>query len=78
MDLQLEVQKLRKYMEDNMEVFLQSEVADLQKKLKKLLRHFISLTGMYEEQQNVIKKLKKEAIETIGKVIISCLLTQSD
>ena len=78
MDLQLEVQKLRKYMEENVEVFLQSEVADLQKKLKKLLRHFISLTAMYEEQQNVIKKLKKEAIETIGKVIISCLLTQSD
>ena len=78
MDLQLEVQKLRKYMEENMEVFLQSEVTDLQKKLKKLLRHFISLTAMYEEQQNVIKKLKKEAIETIGKVIISCLLTQSD
>ena len=61
-----------------MEVFLQSEITDLQKKLKKLLRHFISLTAMYEEQQNVIKKLKKEAIETIGKVIISCLLTQSD
>ena len=78
MDLQLEVQKLRKYMEDNMEVFLQSEITDLQKKLKKSLRHFISLTGMCEEQQNVIKKLKKEAIETIGKVIISCLLTQSD
>ena len=33
---------------------------------------------MCEEQQNVIKKLKKEEIETIGKVIISCLLTQSD
>ena len=78
MDLQVEIQKLRKYREDNMEVFLQSEVTDLQKKLKKLLRHFISLTAMYEEQQNVIKKLKKEAIETIGKVIISCLLTQSD
>ena len=78
MDLQLEVLKLRKYMEENVEVFLQSEVADLQKKLKKLLRHFISLTGMYEEQQNVIKKLKKEAIETIGKVIISYLFAQSD
>ena len=78
MDLQLEVLELRKYMEENVEVFLQSEVADLQKKLKKLLRHFISLTGMYEEQQNVIKKLKKEAIETIGKVIISYLFAQSD
>ena len=78
MDLQVEIQKLRKYREDNMEVFLQSEVTDLQKKLKKLLRHFISLTAMYEEQQNVIKKLKKEAIEVIGKVIISYLLTQSD
>jgi predicted RNase H-like nuclease (RuvC/YqgF family) len=78
MDLQLEVQKLRKHMEENMEFFLQSEVTDLQKKLKKLLRHFISLTGMYDEQQNVIKKLKKEAIEIIGKMIISYLLTQSD
>ena len=32
---------------------------------------FISLTGLYNEQQNVIKKLKKETIETIGKVMIS-------
>ena len=71
MDLQLEVQKLRKKMWENKEVFLESEVKDLKKKLKKYLQHFISLTGLYNEQQNVIKKLKKETIETIGKVMIS-------
>ena len=71
MDLQLEVQKLRKKMWENKEVFLESEVKDLKKKLKKSLRRFISLTGLYNEQQNVIKKLKKETIETIGKVMIS-------
>ena len=78
MDLQVEVKKLRKYMENNMEVFLESEVADLKKKLKKSLQYFIELTGLYNEQQNVIKKLKKKTIETIGKVMISYLLTQSD
>ena len=71
MDLQLEVQKLRKKMWENKEVFLESEVKDLKKKLKKSIRHFISLTGLYNEQQNVIKKLKKETIENIGKVMIS-------
>ena len=78
MDLQVEVKKLRKYMENNMEVFLESEVADLKKKLKKSLQYFIELTGLYNEQQNVIKKLKKKTIETIGKVMISYLLTHSD
>ena len=56
---------------DNKEVFLESEVKDLKKKLKKSIRHFISLTDLYNEQQNVIKKLKKETIENIGKVMIS-------
>ena len=79
MDLQLEVQKLRKKMWENKEVFLESEVKkDLKKKLKKLMDYFISLTGLYKEQQHEIKKLKEETIQKVGKALISFILTQSD
>ena len=79
MDLQLEVQKLRKKMWENKEVFLESEVKDLKKKLKKLMDYFISLTGLYKEQQHVIKKLNEETIQNnVGKALISFILTQSN
>ena len=35
-------------------------------------------TGRYFQQENVIKKLKKETIETVGKVLISFIYNQSD
>ena len=77
-DLQLEVQRLRQKMWNNEEYFLQSENADLKKKLKKSVKWLNALTGRYLEQQNWIKKLQKETIETIGKVMISLIYNQSD
>ena len=76
--LQLELQRLRKELWDNEEYFLQSENADLNKKLNKAVKWLTSLTQLYNEQQNVIKKLQKETIETIGKVMISFIYNPSD
>jgi hypothetical protein len=76
--LQLELQRLRKELWDNEEHFLQSENADLNKKLNKAVKWLTSLTQLYNEQQNVIKKLQKETIETIGKVMISFIYNPSD
>ena len=77
-DLQLEVQRLRQKIWNNEEYFLQSENADLKKKLKKSVKWLNELTGRYLEQENWIKKLQKETIETIGKVMISLIYNQSD
>ena len=78
-DLQQEVQRLHRKMEGNEEYFLQSENQMLKKKLNRSVKLLTELTGRYFEQENVIKKLRKKTIETIGKVIISFIYNnQSD
>ena len=77
-DLQLEVQRLQKKIWGKEEFVLRSENELLKKKLKKSVKWLNELTGRYFQQENFIKKLKKETIEIIGKVLISYIYNQSD
>ena len=75
-DLQLEINRLQRKIWNNEEYFLQSENEMLKKKLKRSVKWLTGLTGRYFEQENVIKKLQKEKIETIGKLMISFIYNQ--
>ena len=53
------------------------ENKNLTKKLNKAVKHLVELTNFIVTQEKTIKKLKKEKIQDLGKVLITFMFKQS-
>ena len=58
--------------------FLRNECQLLKKQLEEVLKELHDLKKDYSNQKQVLQKLQKEKIESIGKVLITFMFNQSD
>ena len=58
--------------------FQRNECRHLKKQLEEVLKELHDLKKDYSDQKRIIKKLQKEKIEAIGKVLVTFMFNQSD